>query len=308
MMRSPSLVNSLLPESGPVNQSQASSVFVSDQYCNDVYERNQQWLLALDEQPQPFIEFLSQRRSSKLGYYFENLVAWWLMQKIAEGYFESHVKVSAGKRDIGEFDFLFRSNQKYEHWETAVKFYLYTRDEQGVVTWYGPNAKDTLYKKLKRMLDHQIPLSGRPEASSVLASRGIDAVRSGIFMKGYLFYPLGSDVGDTVLQVAGCGISQAHLKGWWSSIDSLGDHLLVKVASEKLRWRVLPRLEWLAPRIYTVDEPVKELLVAGQMADLLKNLFFQSSESRLIAGYSLNGAGQWQEKSRGFVVGKNWPS
>jgi len=307
VMQSPSLVSSLLPVADVVGRLQGSDLFVSDQYCNRVYDTNRQWLLELDQQPHPLIEFLSQSRSSKLGYYFENLVAWWLTQKVTEGYFESHVKVSVGNRDIGEFDFLFRSDQKYKHWETAVKFYLYTLDEKGAVTWYGPNARDTLQRKLERMLGHQIPLSGRQEASPVLADRGIDEVYSGIFMKGYLFYPLDYDTCNTVGQVAGCEISPVHLKGWWLSLDLLNEQLLGSVSGGELRWRVLPRLEWLAPRIYTDEEQVSVLSGTGELVNLLQNLFSRSDESRLIAGYLPNETGQWQEMSRGFVVGKNWP-
>ena len=307
VMCSPSLVSSLSRDAGQVNKFPMPDLFVNDRYCNRVYESNYPWLLELDRQPQPLLQYLSERRSTKLGHYFEDLVAWWLMQKIADGYFESHVKVTEGGRNIGEFDFLFRSGQIYEHWECAVKFYLYTRDKSGTVYWYGPNARDTLQKKLNRMLEHQVPLSGRTESKAALVNREIDSVHSEIFLKGYLFYPLGYNAYDNIEQVANCEISPLHLRGWWLSVDVLNDQQLKEVANEELRWRVLPRLDWLAPRIYPPDEQKNGLIESGQLVQALKILFSQSDESRLIAGYSVNGAGQWQEVSRGFVVGKNWP-
>ncbi len=307
-MSSPSLISSLLPESVYIDRARSGNIFVSDQYCHAIYKDNLQWLQALDQQPQALLEFLSRRQSRKLGYYFENLVAFWLSQKISSDYFESHVKVSANNRDIGEFDFLFRSNQKFEHWETAVKFYLFTQDDGGLVAWYGPNAKDTLYKKLKRILDHQICLSERAEASSLLSGKGFDDIYASIFMKGYLFYPIGMSLANKRWQVAGCEISPEHLKGWWTSIKMLNEQLLRSISSNELHWRVLPRLEWLAPRVYTADEKAQSLLTGGQIVELLNTQFSQSDESRLIAGYSLNEAGQWQEESRGFVVGENWPA
>lgn len=306
VMQSPSLVSLLLPKAGSIDKECSVNPFISDSFCNAIYQANQEWLKDLDQQPRPLLEFLSKRKSSKLGYYFENLVAYWLSQNISDGYFESHVKVSTENRDIGEFDFLFRSEQKFYHWETAVKFYLYTQDQSGSVNWFGPNANDTLSGKLERMLSHQIRLSERPEAISMLSEKGSDDICASIFMKGYLFYPLDLDFSTMNWQVAGCEISSQHLKGWWSSVKLLNADMLDSLSDMALRWNILPRLEWLAPRIYSSDNGLKLLLSGAQIVELLKSEFSQSAQSRLIAGYYLNGAGQWQEESRGFVVGEFW--
>jgi len=305
VMYSPSLLSSRLPNVDVIDKDRCR--FISDKYCNTIFESGRKWLEGLDQHPRPLLEFLSKRKSSKLGYYFENLVAFWLSKKISGDYFQSHVKVSVDKRDIGEFDFLFRSEQKFEHWETAVKFYLYTQDQTGSANWLGPNANDTLSVKLERMLSHQVRLSERSEAISILSEKGIDDIHAGIFIKGYLFYPLDLDFSTMNWRVAGCEISSQHLKGWWSSVKSLNVDMLDSLSDMELRWKILPRLEWLAPRIYSSDKGLELLLPGAQIVELLKSEFSQSAQSRLIAGYYLNEAGQWQEGSRGFVVAGHWP-
>lgn len=284
-----------------------SELFVSDQRCAVLHDEHIQWLQVLDKNPQPLIDYLARRKSSRLGYYFEDLVAYWIEQKISEGFFESHVKVTDGNRDIGEFDFLFKSNQQFEHWETAVKFYLYTRDQTGKVNWCGPNAKDTLEKKVERMTTHQVRLSKLPEGKTVLAGKRIEQIHPSIFLKGYLFYPLGMDIGEIDRGVLGYQISPACLKGWWLRVTELARLEDKAIFNNELRWRMVPRLEWLAPRIYSSALGIDELLKIGDLISLLQGHFTGAGDSLLIAGFSVNDTGQWKEKTRGFIVAQSWP-
>jgi len=280
---------------------------VSDRFCMDTYEKYKPWLQQLDNNPRPLMDFLATRKSSKLGLYFEDLVAYWLSEKIAEDIFETHIKVSSNRGDIGEFDFLFRAGQKIEQWETAVKFYLYTENRQGEVRWYGPNARDTLDKKLSRMLGHQLRLSEHPEAKDILLTKGINDVYAQMFLKGYLFYPPGLDLKSINRKIAGCEISPRHLTGWWTTLESFSGDMLHSCSQKKLRWRLLPRLDWMAPRIYDAQSCKDLLQTVDQIIEIVKNQISQADRPQLIAGYGLNEAGQWQEESRGFVVNGNWP-
>ena len=300
VMASPSLISSI---------NESVTEIVSDSECLDFLRDNQQWLMSLNKEPTALVEALSKQESSRLGYYFEDLVAYWLNHIISDGYFGSHVKVSANKRDLGEFDFLFSRSQKYYHWETAVKFYLYTRDQSGVTTWYGPNANDTLHKKLSRMMAHQVRLSELTEAQPVLSEIGIEAsdINPRAFLKGYLFYPFGMDNYQKNYKVADCTISPAHLKGWWLPINDLDPSKLKSLSGKALRWRLLPKLEWLAPRVYEQEFGSDLLLTEIQVTKVLHAHFSAQGESQLIAGYFLNDAGQWQEQTRGFVVNGGWP-
>lgn len=303
VMQSPSLVTSINNEAA----SSGNIGVISDAFCAQILKKNHRWLQQLDQSPQPLIRFLAARETRKLGIYFEALVCFWLSQRIARGFFESHVKVSANNRDIGEFDFLFRSEKQMEHWETAVKFYLYTKNKDGEINWYGPNASDTLEKKLHRMLAHQLRLSENPEAKSLLRAINQDSVSARMFIKGYLFYPIDAESEAPRQPVSGCEISSSHLAGWWANIESLGQDVLNSFSSKSLRWRILPRLEWLAPRIYDTQQAKESLVSSSRIIELTGQIISRSGRPSLIAGYSLNGSGQWQEESRGFVVGMNWP-
>lgn len=301
VMLSPSLVKQL---NSPVSD------FISDSYCERVYHASYQWLCELDSNPRPLNEFLSQRKSSRLGYYFEDLVAYWLKFKLCDGYFAAHVKVSASNRDLGEFDFLFFENNSCQHWETAVKFYLCWGDKEGKVTWYGPNANDTLEKKLNKLLSHQVRLSDLPESEKALSDIGIDATKisAHIFLKGYLFYPLGQMSPSVGSNVGGCSISSTHLKGWWSTVDKFNTRILASFSDKSLRWQQLPKRKWLAPRIYDSEEGEKLLKSDFELMQSLREHFRVSRESVLVAGYSTNSRGQWQEQTRGFVVNQSWPN
>lgn len=303
VMQSPSLIASIDSASNLAGRIK----LVTDDYCAMIFDKHLGWLQQLDRNPQPLMDFLSRRKASKLGYYFEDLVAFWLSQKIASDFYESHIKISSGNRDIGELDFLFRAEQEVHHWEAAVKFYLYTQNQQGTVTWYGPDTRDTFSRKLGRMLEHQLRLSDRPEVREILLSRGINDVSPRMFIKGYLFYPFQMRIQNTKHLVAGCEISTSHLAGWWLTTDRLNVEQLNSCSPKSLRWRVLPRLEWLAPRIYSVQNTEQMLHTSSQIVETVNGQISHSGNPRLIAGFSLNEAGKWQEETRGFVVNMGWP-
>lgn len=299
VMQSPSLVTSLR---------QPDDSLVTDDYCRHVFEEQLSWLHELDRNPSVIVDFLSRRPSSRLGYYFEDLVAFWLKQKISRNLFASHIKVSSSGRDLGEFDFLFQENAKCLHWEIAVKFYLYHSDVQGKVNWFGPNAIDTLQKKLHRMLSHQLRLAELPEAQAVLSEQGIDKsnLSSKIFLKGYLFYPLNLPDPDYDFGIENLQISQQHLRGWWLSEDELTEQSLRRLDERELHWQQLPKKHWLAPRCYSQGEAA-ELFSGSQIVSETIEHFKNTEESLLLAGYSACDDGVWQERTRGFIVSRRWP-
>ncbi|MFW7523867.1 DUF1853 family protein [Vibrio ostreicida] len=72
---------------------------------------------------------------------------------------ELQINHASGKT-LGAIDLILHNHQnnRREHWEVAIKFYLL---HQG--TWYGPNAHDQLDIKLARMLNHQLKMSSTKE-------------------------------------------------------------------------------------------------------------------------------------------------
>ena len=302
VMNSPNLISS------PAESSTAGlPAVVSDERCQSIYQNNLEWLKGLDAEPEHLVDTLQARKHNRLGYYFEDLLSYWIEHTIAKGYFESHVQVNSGKRSIGEFDFLFKSELGYEHWEAAVKFYLYTQDVDGQISWYGPNANDTLAKKIEKLSTHQARLGELEDSKDLLAQRHIGQLQPAIFMKGYLFYPPGTNRGELDKEVNAYPLSDNHLTGWWIKENQLDQLDTGIVSGQELRWRILPRLQWLSPACYSVNEVDNLLRDCQQISTGLREHFQQSQDSRLVVGYGLNEAGQWQERSRGFVVASTWP-
>lgn len=276
---------------------------VSTDTCHNIYQFHYDWLLDLDQRPELLITALEKNQCSRLGYYFEHLVAFWLQQRLAGDYFESHLRVFEQKRVIGEFDFLFTpigSNQLV-HWETAVKFYLQFTHDNGDVLWYGPNARDRLDIKVDRVLSHQLRLGNSPQGRALLQEKGFATVQAQTFFKGYLFYPVSGNwlkpqkLPDT--------IALDHLKGWWTYINRLE----LPDSDPSDRWKVLPRLEWLATRV--IQDPQNlGLMDKVELRDFLNRHFASNRQSLLIAQMIRDTKGHWQEKSRGFVVSRNWPA
>ncbi len=278
---------------------------VSNDECQVMYNANYDWLVELDKQPNTLKIILEQNKSHRLGYYFEQLVAFWLRQRLAGDYFASHIRVFQQKRVLGEFDFLFTpvdsDREQLVHWETAVKYYLRYQAADEKVWWYGPNAQDRLDIKLDRVFKHQLKLSDSPQGKALLKQKGFETVRAQAFFKGYLFYPVGSDWRHP--QSLPETIAPGHLTGWWTSVNQfeLPDH------EPDHRWVVLPRLEWLAPKIIT-EEQGSKLMDTQQVRDLVEKHFDRAQHPLLLAQMVEGENACWEEKSRGFVVGTAWPN
>jgi hypothetical protein len=95
--------------------------------------------------------------------YDGNMRLGFIYQELCKRLFESHhefdisaqeIQLFDEKKTIGAIDFLLERQNKIEHWEVAIKFYLL---KDGL--WYGPDSRDRLDKKLDRMLTHQLKMS-----------------------------------------------------------------------------------------------------------------------------------------------------
>jgi hypothetical protein len=275
---------------------------VSNAVCQTILNNHSDWLLELDRHPGPLTAALQKQTSRRLGYYFEQLVAFWLQQRLAGDYFASHVRVFEQKRVLGEFDFLFipKGCGVLQHWETAVKFYLQFTHASGEVLWYGPNARDRLDIKLDRVFTHQLRLGDLPQGKALLQEKGFETVQAQTFFKGYLFYPVSSDWRHPHLLPH--RVAPDHLTGWWTTANNL--QLPARESSD--RWIVLPRLEWLAPRVI-YETRQSTLMDTHALQAFLGEHFRHSERSLLLAQMARDTNNHWREKSRGFVVSADWP-
>jgi hypothetical protein len=253
------------------------------------------WLLALDADPAELQRDIEAARVTRLGRYAECLLAWFLQHGPAARLIAANVPLRRGGLTLGECDFLVQTQAgRRLHWELAVKCYLHAGDGRAQLADYvGPNLQDRFDLKLTHVLDHQLPLSAREEFATL---GHVGPWEPQMFIKGWLFYPHG----ETTSYPA--EIDPAHARGWWatrSEWPAFAD-------AHAQAWRVLPRLEWLAPRRHEPGRAEAEG-IAFVDADTLSERVAHQNCPTMVAAFYTDDAGRWVERSRGFIVPDTWP-
>jgi hypothetical protein len=234
--------------------------------------------------------FLAHPSGYRVGHYFERLILYWLrhirqVEMIAHG-----LQVLAGKRTIGEIDFLFRDELgRLTHWEIAVKFYLHLPHQNSYASeLIGPNAADTFEKKMARLFDHQLRLS--------LQTHPDVEIRQA-FVKGRIFYHDQADTSERLPPL----LSQSHLQNRWlfrSEVDSLptgGRHT----------YRHLRKPNWISQATSQLDDP--DLLHSTAVVEYLHSHFADRATPVLMSQLDRSGD-QWVEVERYFIVSDQWPN
>jgi len=150
------------------------------------------WLSELDLNDSQLIEHLAKRPSWKVGYRFESLVEYWLINCPTLTCLHTNYQVlHENGRTLGAFDFILQNNLGgFEHWEVAIKFYLLHGSGQAWDQWIGPGRRDRLDKKLLRMMNHQLPLSDTKQGKQALRSMNIEKIqKKRALIKGMFFRP-----------------------------------------------------------------------------------------------------------------------
>ncbi|SOE55136.1 hypothetical protein SAMN05446635_0840 [Burkholderia sp. OK233] len=267
------------------------------------------WLCALDADPADLHRDLAATRITRLGRYAEWLLGWFLQHGPATRLVAAGVPLRRSGVTLGECDFLVQTQQGARlHWELAVKCYLHAGESRTQLTtqsvahladYVGPNLKDRFDLKLAHVLNHQLPLSAREEFASV-GHAGPWTPQ--MFIKGWLFYRAGEMPADPV------ELDPSHGRGWWVTRNDWPDF----AAAHAQMWRVLPRLEWLAPGRYepgAAGTPGEAEEVEFAFVDA-RTLAAQTSHLHgptMVAAFVDDNAGNRIERSRGFIVPNEWP-
>ncbi|TAL93465.1 MAG: DUF1853 family protein [Paraburkholderia sp.] len=259
------------------------------------------WLHALDAGPDGLHRHIAASRITRLGRYAECLLGWFLQHGPAARLVAANVALRRAGVTLGECDFLVETaSGRRLHWELAVKCYLHAGAGRAQLADYvGPNLQDRFDLKLSHLLDHQLPLSAREEFAT-LGHRG--PWEPAMFLKGWLFY--GATGSETDAAQDAPQIDPAHARGWWTTRSDWPAFSATQAAT----WKVLPRLEWLAPRRYEASdasEPSPEAVFVDA-ATLLNQLERQTGPT-MVASFVRDEAGRWIEQSRGFIVPDDWP-
>jgi hypothetical protein len=275
------------------------------------------WLRALDANPLELQRDLAATRITRLGRYAERLLGWFLQHGPAARLVAAGVPLRRAGVTLGECDFLLQTGRGARlHWELAVKCYLHAGAERSLSTtqlnaqstpalrflptarladYVGPNLKDRFDLKLAHLLNHQLPLSAREEFAAVGYA---GPWTSQMFIKGWLFYR----VGETPAEPP--ELDPSHGRGWWVTRHDWPAF----AAAHASTWRVLPRLEWLAPRRHEPGDTAETARIDFVDAGRLAGQTSHQSAPVMVAAFADDGAGNLLERSRGFIVPDDWPA
>ena len=253
---------------------------LDDDFWQQHYQNYIPKLQALDLNPQPLTDFLTQHKNHRLGYYFEYLLLFWLQDKNFHSFelIKHRATLFEGKTTIGELDFLLKNQAtgKIEHWEVAIKFYLGHPPLNDALCWLGANDNDSFGRKLEHLAQKQFRYASYQE---------YEIEQRCLVVKGRLFYP-SSD--KTLLKTAygetlDC-LSAQHLQGnWWR-----WDEFVHSSESAQLNWRHVDRDEWLADQQINKGLPLVSVRQLPPLATTRAELFIGFDENE-------------QEQARCFV-------
>jgi uncharacterized protein len=277
------------------------------------------WLRALDADPAELQRELTATRITRLGRYAERLLGWFLEHGPAARLVAASVPLRRAGVTLGECDFLVKTQQgARQHWELAVKCYLHAGEGQvrsitqldshsvtqlstpstthpaaRLADYVGPNLKDRFDLKLAHVLNHQLPLSARDEFASVGYA---GPWTPQMYIKGWLFYRVGEAPAEPA------ELDPSHGRGWWVTRSDWPDF----AAAHAQTWRLLPRLEWLAPRRHERREAEASGIAFADAHTLAEQISNQHGPT-MVAAFADDGVGNLIERSRGFIVPDDWP-
>ena len=276
---------------GLLRETAVADFNVPDAVCRDALARAMPQLTELDNSPAPLLAWITARNPQRLGPYFETLLAYWLTHLMDGQLIAANLLVKEGNLVLGEYDFLWRDvTGALHHWEAAVKFYLQVDAAAGLAGYVGTLTRDRLDLKFAHLRDKQLKLATTVAGQAALPSAG-ELVSARALLKGWLFYPHGQAV------VPAPEVSSQHLSGWWLRWDETRFD-----PEQSLRWKTLPRLEWLTPAMSRNDEGLQ---TAAALREFLTEHFAAQGGPLLLAGLAPVGD-NWQELTRGFIVPPDW--
>jgi len=238
---------------------------------------------------QDLADYLVSYSRFRVGQYFEGLVLYWLERICKRNIIARHQQVFEDNRTVGEIDILFEDEDGVlTHWEIAVKFYLYFPETNAIGSHFvGPNVKDSFEKKMRRLFEHQLPLS---------QTHYPEVARRQAFVKGMIFYHPECELPTQLPE----RLSPTHSRGTWLHISELS---WLKNQNEIRVFRVLEKPHWLSPEVSnTQDENLKSFEEFKRQLET----HFLNSERPLLVSVLTCQQEMCHEIDRVFIVSDAW--
>lgn len=131
--------------------------------------------------------------SLRLGKYVERFVSFELEQHENITVLAENVQIQHNKTTLGELDCLLIKNKIPIHLEVIYKFYLFDESvgETEIDHFIGPNRKDSLFEKLTKLKDKQLPLLYTAACKNYLNELDLKSenILQQVYFKAQLFVP-----------------------------------------------------------------------------------------------------------------------
>jgi len=265
----------------------------SAQYVRDEQHEHAIILLleALDAASSEVDRHFQQLGYMPMGKYFEQLLFFILEKDSRYEIILKNYQIKEENLTIGELDLIVKDTQtnKLEHWEICLKYYLQSSQTSTHSAMIGPNAKDNLAKKMKKLQELQMMHSSHPQILSIINFQPIDIK---LFIKGQFFYHLNNRM------LVANDTNPLHDWGWWC-LHSEVEQML----NDNLKWAILDKPDWIGSHQTTAGHTLK---TPYQLSTFLADHFSHQHQAVFCVGMKESN-GIWQEKSRGFVVNNTWP-
>ncbi len=262
-------------------------------------QNTKNWLIQLDQNPSPLLTFLSQRKHTLLGSYFECL--WQFFFQFAPNWrlLGHNIQVIENKVTLGELDILAQfKDEPPLHLELAVKFYLQHPQHNGqqCEQWLGPQSRDRLDLKLRKLQDKQFPFIHNTNVIHTLKTQGIPLPsQQALILKGYLFHHWQQSF---QLPLA---VNPQHLMGQWlhqSHVSQLlGQHDI---------WLFINKPQWLGNiKLASQDsQPLNRHQVSEQIQ---QHFTLSPRKHALMLVKLIKENGLYVETHRYLIVNDSWP-
>ena len=235
-------------------------------------EQGFRYLLALDADPAPLTEHLTQRApfGHRLGIYAEELLAFWFAHAPHTKLHARNLPVFSDGQTLGAADFVVSLNRQVYHIELACKYYGGGSQVQDL---RGLNPKDTLAGKAAKLVQ-QLNLLHTPQGRETLTTQALpDSPVSVSVVRGIGFFPHGFDAFEPPLNPYGW--RGVYIRNWAE----------YRFERTEARYHLLDRMAYLAPA--RVAE-----------TDTLNETEIRHIDNGLIAVLELRLDGFWHEAER----------
>ena len=262
-------------------------------------ERFTQFCLMLEQHPAKYFEkhHIARSQYRRLGLYFEALLRFLFSVGTDFGVcpwqlLEHNVQMKRHGITSGEIDLLLQHRSgELVHVEVAVKYYLARQVANEWQNWIGPNARDRLDIKMRRLLHHQLPLLTLPESRPTVTKWRANyqntktsdtfqpqpTISSRFLIKGMLFRHLVPSISAAPAEHQTPTESNTLAPfGYWCK-----ENELLALADEIPKWWPCEKMEWLSGPDLDQHRPLNT-------TDLVASLQLQTLEREAVDSNKAN--------------------